>query len=135
MITDVLHVLGIGPADQELYEHLVNSPPLSTAEIADSRTFSDDLCECLARLHALGLVTQMPGTPPRWTATPPSAALELLISDRSRALAEASVHIANLETRFQQAAARHVTRRPVEVIYGRDAIVDRFEELQRSVRY
>lgn len=131
----MLQVLGIGPADEELYEQLVDGLPLSAAELAVSRHCLDEVSERLARLHALGLVTQVPGPVVRWAATPPGAALELLISDRSRALAEASVQVAGLEARFQRAAARRGTPHLVEAIYGRDAIVERFDELQRTVRY
>lgn len=130
----MLQVLGLSPAEQELYEQLVGGSPMTVAEL-DASGAARQRTALLARLHELGLAAQLPGDPPRWSATPPGAALELLISDRSRALAEAAGHVAELDARFQRAAAKRTVPHLVEVIYGRDAIVERFEELQRSVRY
>ena len=131
----MLEVLGLTAAGQELYERLVGAAPMTLAELGPGAGGADELATGLAQLHELGLAALLPGDPPRWLATPPGAALEVLISDRSRALAEAAGHVADLDARFQQAAAKRPMPRLVEVIHGRDAIVERFEELQRGVRY
>lgn len=130
----MLRVLGLSAAEQELYEQLIAGLPMTVAELGTGAPVEQQAA-ALARLCELGLAAQLPGDPSRWSASPPGAALELLISDRSRALAEAASHVAELDARFQRAAAERPAPRLVEVVYGRDAIVERFEELQRSVRY
>lgn len=131
----MLQVLGLSVAEQELYERLVAGPPRSAAELAGDDGDASGTAGSLAQLHDRGLIVQLPGSPPRWSGAPPGAALERLISDHSRVAADAAAHLAELEARFQRAAAKRATSRMVEVIHGRAAIVTRFEELQRSVRY
>jgi DNA-binding CsgD family transcriptional regulator/sugar-specific transcriptional regulator TrmB len=128
----VLQVLGLTSVEQEVYERLVRGPAMTLAELD---TDSGRATSYLARLCELGLVSQLPGEPPRWSATPPGAALEVLLSDRSRALAEAARHVADLDARFYRAAARRSPPDLAEVIYGREAIVRRSTEIQSSVRY
>jgi len=121
----VLQVLGLTPAEQELYERLVGGSPLAAGEAEPA---------CLARLHELGLVTALPGDPPRWTATPPAVALEVLIGKRSLALAKAAWHVADLDRRFHRTGTGRDRQPPVEVIYGRQEILRRGPEFQRGVR-
>lgn len=133
----MLQVIGLSPAEQDLYERLVRTPAITLSDLdgsLDQGGWNPDVARSLARLHKLGLVSPLPGDPQRWSATPPGTALEALISDRSRALAEAARHIAQLDRRFHHAAARPSSPDLVEVIYGRDAIVRRSKEMQSSVR-
>jgi sugar-specific transcriptional regulator TrmB len=133
----VLQVLGLEPGEQDLYEQLVSCPPMTLAEVTELA----DECGCdraaavLDRLQELGLVSQVPGNPPRWTATPPNTALQVLISHRGRALAEARRYVADMTSRFSQ---NHTVRNPpalVEVVHGREEIIRRGLELQHGARH
>jgi sugar-specific transcriptional regulator TrmB len=133
----VLQVLGLAAAEQDFYEQLVSGAPLTLAELDE---LAGD-CGCtgpvdavLSRLQEFGLVSRLPGDPPRWTASPPNTALQVLISQRSRELAEARRYVADLISRFSQ---NHTVRNPpgmVEVIYGREEIIRRSEEMQRGTK-
>lgn len=130
----MLQVVGLTPAEQQLYERLVGGPAMTLGELG-GELGSDAVTRSLARLQQLGLVTALPGEPPRWSPTPPGAALEMLISERSRALAEAARHVAELDGRFNRAANRRGAPKLVEVVYGREAILRRAKEMQSSVRH
>jgi DNA-binding CsgD family transcriptional regulator len=125
----VLGVLGLTRAEQDLYEQLVGCPPLTIEEL-------DDLVEegaaepLLERLHTLGLVAAQGA---RWSATPPNAALQVLLSDRARALAQARRYVVELTSRFSQGDTELPAM--VEVIYGREEIIRRFQELQLASRH
>ncbi|MCX4471430.1 LuxR C-terminal-related transcriptional regulator [Micromonospora sp. NBC_01655] len=135
----MLQVLGLTSAEQEIYEHLVRGSAMTSAEIDDSlgrgsdRGGRLDSARALVRLHELGLVSRLPGEPVRWSARPPGAALEALIGAHVRALADASRHVADLDSRFNQVTHQEADEL-VEVVHGRDAIVRRGAEAQRSAR-
>lgn len=130
----MLEVLGLTRMEQELYEQLVGCPPLTTGEfeeLAEECGAADPL-SVLVRLRELGLVTRQ-GQPSRWTATPPETALEVLVTDRARALAEARRYVAELTSRFSQTDADLPAM--AEVIYGTGEIIRRFRELQGNARH
>lgn len=125
----MLGVLGLTRAEQDLYEQLVGCPPLTAGELAE--LVEEGSAEpLLARLRELGLVSAH-GT--RWTATPPNAALQVLLSDRARALAQARRYVAELTGRFGHGDSELPAM--VEVIYGREEIIRRFQELQLGARH
>jgi Bacterial regulatory proteins, luxR family len=133
----VLQVLGLTPGEQDLYEQMVGGGPLTLTELGGDSGGSGhtgDSEAALARLEGLGLVSRLPGDPPRWTATAPDAALRVLIDQRSRELAEARRTVADLIGRFNR---NHTVRNPpglVEVVYGREEIIRRAEEMQRGTK-
>lgn len=121
----MLQVFGLTPTEEELYERLVGGQPMAAGEAETVH---------LHRLRGLGLVTELPGDPPRWTARPPAVALEVLIGERSLALAEAARHVADLDRRFHRPGTGRDWPPPVEVVYGREEILRRGREFQRGVR-
>lgn len=125
----MLGVLGLSQSEQELYEQLVGSGPLTAAEL-DGRSAA-----ALPRLHELGLVTRDDGDPPVWAAISPNTALQLLVSDRGRELAEARRYVAELVSRFSLAGTDRDLPAMVEVIYGREEIIRRFLALQLAARH
>jgi Bacterial regulatory proteins, luxR family len=125
----MLGVLGLSQAEQELYEQMVGSGPLAATEL-DGRS-----AILLDRLHELGLVSRIDGDPPKWTASPPKTALQLLVSDRGRELAEARRYVAELMSRFSVTGADRDLPAMVEVVYGRDEIIRRFRALQLASRH
>jgi hypothetical protein len=126
MIGSVLGVLGLTRAEQELYEQLVGSSPMTLDAVG---ALADDAPAVLSRLHDLGLVTTAEGL---WSAVPPDTALEVLVSDQGRALAQARRYVADLVDRFRHHDGDHAVPTLVEVVRGREEIVRRFFELQRG---
>jgi sugar-specific transcriptional regulator TrmB len=134
----VLGVLGLNRAEQDVYEQLVSCPPMTLAEVtevAESCGCADDAPQVLARLQELGLVAQRPGDPPRWSAAAPDAALQVLVSEQSRALAEARRYVADLSSRYGRSTpASQDVAATVEVIQGREEIIRRSADQQLRVR-
>jgi DNA-binding CsgD family transcriptional regulator/sugar-specific transcriptional regulator TrmB len=126
MIRHMLQVIGLSPTEQDLYERLLPGPA-SLDELGGSP-------RDLVRLGDLGLVTQLPGDPPRWSAAPPGTALAALLSSHGRALAGAAQRIAELDQRFTRAIAQHGSPAGVEVIHGREAILRNAGQMQHDVR-
>jgi sugar-specific transcriptional regulator TrmB len=141
MIGRVLGVLGLTRAEQDVYEQLVSRPPMTLAEV----TSVAESCGCstetgpetpglLARLQELGLVSRRPGDPPRWSATPPDAALQVLVSEHGRALAEARRYVAELSSRYGRTAPTgQDVAATVEVVHGREEIIRRSSEQQLRI--
>lgn len=127
----MLDVLGLSRPEQDFYEQVVGCPPMTRAELAELA----DECDCaehaIARLSELGLLVCQNG---RWSATPPNAALQVLISERAKALAEARRYVAELVSRSGREDEEHNLPAMVEVIYGREEIIHRFVELQLAAR-
>jgi sugar-specific transcriptional regulator TrmB len=134
----MLQVIGLSPAEQDLYERLLPGPASLDQLGADPHdspgTAAQVPLAALARLRELGLVTRVPGDPPRWSAAPPSTALDALVSAHSRALAGAAQRIAELDQRFTRAVTRHGSPAGVEVIHGRAAILRNAAQMQHDVR-
>lgn len=137
MIGRVLGVLGLTRAEQDVYEQLVSRPPMTLAEVstvAESCGYGSEAAALLERLQELGLVSQRPGDPPRWSATPPDAALQVLVSEQGRALAEARRYVAELNSRYGRTApAGQDVAATVEVIHGRAEIIRRSSEAQLAI--
>jgi sugar-specific transcriptional regulator TrmB len=134
----MLQVIGLTAAEEEIYELLVcSSSPMTQADLdsVGPDLAQQPLADGLARLRELGLVSQLPGDPPRWSAVPPGTALEALIRQRGRALTEAARQVAELDERYARAAGSGGSPLPVEVVYGREAIIHHAGEIQRSVQH
>jgi hypothetical protein len=134
----VLDVLGLTRPEQDLYEQLVGGPPMAMDELnrlAADCGLAGSARPALIRLEKLGLVARGAGRPVRWSATPPNAALQVLISERARELAEARRYVAELVNRFSHDDPAATLPAMVEVVYGRTEIIRRFQELQRGARH
>jgi sugar-specific transcriptional regulator TrmB len=134
----MLQVLGLSPDEQRLYERLVRRGASSVADLAAEAPAGlrcGEVADALDRLRCLGLVAALPTDPVCWAASSPGTALDSLIGEHARQLAEAARYFATLDTRFNHASARREAPALVEVIHGREAILRRATEMQRAVRY
>ncbi|MEU6712203.1 LuxR C-terminal-related transcriptional regulator [Nonomuraea sp. NPDC046802] len=123
----MLEVIGLSSAAQALYAALVERSPATLAELGHDTATA-------ARLEELGLVTRLPGDPPRYVAVSPELALDVLIQARTQQLTEARHRIAQLAARFHRSAPEQDSANLVEVVMGRQAVSRRFERLQRDAR-
>jgi sugar-specific transcriptional regulator TrmB len=134
----VLDVLGLTRTEQDLYEQLVGCPPMTLDELnrlALDCGLAGSARSTLNRLEKLGLVARRAGRPVRWSATPPNAALQVLLSERARELAEARRYVAEMINRFSHGEPAGTLPAMVEVVCGRTEIIQRFQELQRDARH
>ncbi|MGN9841010.1 LuxR C-terminal-related transcriptional regulator [Nonomuraea sp. H19] len=120
----MLEIIGLSSAEVALYEALVERPAAVLGEPGHEAA--------AARLEELGLITRLPGDPPRYMAVSPELGLDVLIQERTRELTAARHRIAQLAARFPPSAPGSAEL--VEVVLGRDAVSRCFERLQRGAR-
>src|SRR5688500_16559667 len=86
-----LEVLGLSPEECTAYEFLVDSPPLTRAELEDGLTRLGEAGagRSLAALEDRGLVTTWAGDPARFAAVAPDVALDNLARMREQDLVRA----------------------------------------------
>jgi len=102
------------------------APPASPVPLSPHVVHSS-----LAALEALGLVAPAADGSGRYTAAPPSVALEALLTGRRHALHQAELTASMLADAYRAAAAGDTAHRDlVEVVSGRAAISHRVAQLQ-----
>ena len=130
----MLDGLGLTVDQEALYVALIDVPSATKAEL---RAWCPELRvgPDLAALERAGLVSRLAGTPIRYTAAPPDAALELLARSREQELARARLALPGLSSRYRQARPTAQPHEVVEVVTTREATLRRWEQLQRSARH
>lgn len=91
--------------------------------------------DALADLEKKGLVSRAPGRALRFVPAPPEVAVEALAHRRMEEIERARLEASRLGEEFRQAVQRARPAEVVEVVVGREAVVQRFEQLQRSARH
>ncbi|MHB8717552.1 MAG: helix-turn-helix domain-containing protein [Candidatus Dormibacteria bacterium] len=130
-----LQGIGISTTDERTYRHLVDHPGLGASEIAAALNVPQHAVRrSLAALEAKGLASRTASTSARYLPTPPASAISVLILQRQQDLERVQLVAASLQERFRAAAEREKAPQLVEVAVGRDAFVQRFEQLQRLAR-
>ncbi|MEV0144366.1 MULTISPECIES: LuxR C-terminal-related transcriptional regulator [unclassified Nonomuraea] len=133
----MLRILGLSASEQALYEALVEHAPVTVEELdrlAAAHAPPGLAGTVAVRLEDLGLIARLPEDPPRFAVVPPEMGLEALISERARELADARLRVAQLAARYHRSTAAQGAGGLVEVVIGREAVLDRFEQLQRGTR-
>ncbi|MFF0372630.1 LuxR C-terminal-related transcriptional regulator [Micromonospora sp. NPDC005087] len=133
----MLEQCGLDGLHQALYEYMLTRQPASESELADvvdSEGWEMTLAEALQHLQLLGLVARIPADPPLWAVVAPETALEALLLAREQELANARLRAAELMTRFHGSRDRRDPMDSIDVIYGQLAVLDMFEQMQRSAR-
>ncbi|NUW33981.1 transcriptional regulator TrmB [Nonomuraea sp. SMC257] len=133
----MLRILGLSAAEQALYEALVEHAPVTLGELdrlAARHAPYAPAGALAARLEELGLIARLPEDPPRYVVVPPEMGLDALIRERARELADARRRVARLSARYHRTAAAQESGGLVEVVIGREAVLHRFDQLQRGTR-
>jgi DNA-binding CsgD family transcriptional regulator len=131
---DVLGVVGLDPTEQAVYLSLLDGAVTVEDLGVASGLPEDRLREALRGLEEAGLVGRSPGGPDRYTAAPPDVALEALLLRHEERLKRARLYARQLTERHRAAAAGQDPTSLVEVVTGRRAVLQRFEQVQRSAR-
>ena len=129
-----LEVLGLSPEECTAYEFLVDSPPLTRAELEDGLTRLGEAgaIRSLAALEDRGLVTAWAGDPARFAAVAPDVALDNLARMREQDLGRARAHAQTLADRWSRVGRAVDPREMIEIVVGRAATLQRAEQIQRT---
>lgn len=138
----LLEPLGLNERDEEVYRSLLLQPGSSFTELTAGRAGSRlDVEKSLSRLEQLGLVSRAPGHVRKYVPTPPDVALEALILRREQELSQQLRSLdgmrrstAELVGDYRAGAGRVGQAHLVEIIDGREAIVQRYFQLEQLMR-
>ncbi|WP_371401925.1 winged helix-turn-helix transcriptional regulator [Kribbella sp. NBC_00662] len=127
-----LSILGVGEFEERAYRILLRWPGLTVSGLADRiGSPAGRVRRAVARLEQIGLITRSPVPTPRLLPVAPDAAIDALVRrqeselERIRALATAWV------ADFRAGRSTGPTEL-IEVVVGADAVLSRFDQLQRA---
>jgi sugar-specific transcriptional regulator TrmB len=131
----MFEAVGLPEPDGSVYVNLVGHPRATVEELATTGDLSVPLTNrALARLAERGLASRLPGRPVRYLAAAPDVAVGELIATRESELRDARSAVHQLMESFR-AASRHThPEQSVEVLVGRNNIINRVAQLHRNVR-
>lgn len=130
-----LDVVGLEEDEQAVYEHVVSAGRTRLDELAGS--LGGDTAWLRATLDALlrkGLLYRVNGEADEFAAAPPSIALEALLLAKEERIKRARLVAERLAGLHAQSASVGDPARFVEVIAGREVVVQRVRQMQRSCR-
>lgn len=123
-----LQDLGVTRHEQQVYELLLEHPNLTLVELDQRVSLSRGrLRTLLTSLASQGMVTRSATRPARFVPAPPEVAVEVLASRKRHEIERARLSgaaLANLARREDGSA-------PIELVRGRDAVVQRFQAVQQ----
>ncbi|HLV58754.1 MAG TPA: helix-turn-helix domain-containing protein [Natronosporangium sp.] len=132
----MLDAAGLSPLEEAVYRELVAVPSASVAGLRRALGCGEAaLRRSLARLEALGLVSRTAGQRSRFVAAPPDVAIEPLVLAQQLRLERARAEAASLMEGYRAARHDRGAGELVEVVIGTDAIMQRFEQVQRAARH
>ena len=131
----MLEALGVPAEDEAIYRILLRERGLTPAELTErAGRGARALRQSLHRLAELGLVSRLAGRPTRYVAARPDTAVEALIARRQQDLA-ATRQAAQALLAELPADSRHRPDEELEIVFGRDAVAARFQQLQQTARH
>lgn len=134
MDPDELTLTAVGLTDREerVYRALVRRRHASPAEIArDVGTTAARVRRAMEELEAKGFVSRMPGRKVMFVAGPPDVAIEAAIHRRMEGIERARHTAHRLAEEFRSGSAAAAPVEVVEVVLGREAVVQRWAQLQQ----
>jgi hypothetical protein len=124
--------VGLDPTDHAVYVTLLSGPATVDGLAAATAIPAEQVRAALGSLEEAGLVGRAPGAPNEYLAAPPDVALEALLLRQEERLARTRLYVRQLTERYRAAAAGQDPTSLVEVVTGRVAALQRFEQVQRS---
>jgi sugar-specific transcriptional regulator TrmB len=131
----VLAPLGVTPDEEQIYRLLLTSPGSSTAELTARSTLGRHrLRRTVEQLEHKAMITRSAGVPARFHPAPPDIVVEALIGAREDELNRTRLDARQLTALMQTAPDQLHVRQVVEIQTGREAVVQRWTQLQRATR-
>ncbi|GLZ81942.1 transcriptional regulator [Actinorhabdospora filicis] len=130
----MLEIVDLDATAQAVYEAVVTGQSTAAELAAASGASGAHLQEILERLQGLGLVAVVPGIEPAYVAAPPDTALEAVLLEKEKQLKRARLFAQRLTEAHRRSTAAGDPVRLVEVVAGREAVVRRFQQVQRACR-
>lgn len=129
----MLEPLGVAELDERVYRVMLARPLATVAELAHAAgTRRTEAAAALGRLERLGLVRRSPSGPDGYAAAPPDAALEQLITRRTRELDLLRLDANELIADFYAASLGREPQGLLEVVAGADAVLRQARALEKA---
>jgi DNA-binding CsgD family transcriptional regulator len=131
----VFAMIGISEEAEQVYGELIGGSPVTVEDlVARTRLPEPVVCAELSALEANRLVQRLPGTPAAYLAVDPAIALDVLLLAHEHEVKRARVAAQDLAARYRLALGSRNPAELVEVVSGREAIVDRLTFIYRAAR-
>lgn len=125
--------VGLETLEAQTYRVLLRLPAASPEELAEQLDLPTvEVAHHLSAMERKGLVSRVPNRHGRFRATPPDLAFGPVLAHRQQELESAQNAIGRLREEYRGQAARHDADELIEVVYGREAVANRFAQLQLS---
>jgi DNA-binding CsgD family transcriptional regulator len=132
----MLDIVGIGPEAENVYESLLTRGRATLEQVAvDTGLPVSRARIALQTLQDRRVVRRTAGSPVQYDAVDPGIALEVLLIHREEEVKLARARAIELAERFDRSAAGRDPTKLVEIITGRQAVLERIEQLQGSARH
>lgn len=132
----MLDAIGIEAQHEAVYEALVAQQLAGATELATTTEIPVHRVRASLRaLERLGLTSRAPGTRSRHIVVDPAIALEVLLLEDEQRLKRARIRAQELAERFHRVAAERDPAELVEVVTGRQTILQRVEQAVRGVHH
>ena len=135
----MLEAVGVSEIEERIYRALLRQPPASLDDLAErSGTSRSDLQPVLASLEAHGLVSRTSDDATTYAPAPPDVAVESLVLGRQEQLEQVRLASVELVRDYHDGMRDRPGKSPtelVEIVVGREAIAQRFEQLQRHAKH
>ena len=130
----MLSVLGLDEAELAAYRMLVTGPSGTATEVSGALGVSvGKATRVIASLEAKGLVARSGTAIDHVVASPPDIALGALIVEHQEGIRQAELEMRALRERYLAASSSRAEQ-VVDVVRGREAVRQRFNQLQRGAR-
>jgi DNA-binding CsgD family transcriptional regulator/sugar-specific transcriptional regulator TrmB len=129
----VLEVLGISPADEAIYELLVDRGGLPLADILATGD-APQVQASIDRLEAKGLIRRLTGPGHPYVVAPPDHAIEALIVEQMTALQAARNTAKQLVARLHRVSPGHDPAELIEIVTGEGSVRQLFAQAVQSAR-
>lgn len=131
----MFQALGLGDDEQRVYLALLEQRDASPALLARVTGLpSSRVRAALLELEATGFVSRAPGKRPAYSPARPDLAVEAMVLRRTEELRQARRDAEALLERFSLGSEPRPDDVPIEFIVGREAVAQRWVQIQRSAR-
>jgi sugar-specific transcriptional regulator TrmB len=129
----MLEAIGLDDEHTAVYRVVLSAPSASLDEIATAAGLSKPRVQQITEeLEQLGLLAHQASAPERVVASPPSLALRPMLLERERGLTQAHEALVALSELYREGAAQREAADVVDMVFGADAVRQRFLQLQAS---